>query len=346
MDIQNQQMTPAGLKATWQKLVAPYTQPKLNRSLLQLANSLIPYLVLWVLMLISLKYSYWLTLVLLIPASGFLVRLFIIFHDCGHGSFFKSKSANRWVGFFLGVLTFMPSEAWWHDHALHHATAGNLDRRGMGDVMTWTVEEYLSAPWFKRAGYRAFRFPLVMFLLGPIFSFLITPRFPKASMNQAGRRSVYLTDLALLILGGLTMLVGGWQAYVLIQLPLMWLAGIAGIWLFYIQHQFEDSYWVENNQWDFTRAAFEGASYYKLPKILQWFSGNIGFHHIHHLSPRIPNYLLEKCYTENPPLQNAPTFTILSGLKALSLGLYDESTKKMVSFSAVRGQRRVQQIVS
>lgn len=329
------------LKATWQKLVAPYTHSDLRKSLVQLANSLLPYIALWVLMIFSLRISYWLTIVLMIPASGFLMRLFIIFHDCGHGSFFKSRAANRWVGFFLGVLAYTPSDAWWHSHALHHATAGNLDRRGMGDVLTLTVDEYQKASWLKRASYRVFRFPLVMFLVGPLFSFMILPRFPTSNMGRAERRSVYLTDLALLVLGGLITLAGGWKAYVLIQLPVMWLAGIVGIWMFYIQHQFEESYWVDNKEWDFARAAFEGASYYKLPKILQWFSGNIGFHHIHHLSPRIPNYLLEKCYDDNPVLQNAPTFTLKTGLRALSIALYDERTQKMVSFSFLKQYRRV-----
>ncbi len=338
-----QQYSPEVLKATWQKLVAPYTQSDLRHSLRQLANSLLPYIALWVAMIYSLRISYWITLALIVPAAGFLVRVFIIFHDCGHGSFFKSREANRRVGFFLGILVYTPSEAWWHAHAIHHATAGNLDRRGMGDVPTLTVEEYQNAGWFKRLSYRVFRFPPVMFLVGPFISFLIGPRIPTATMSRNERTSVYLTDLGLLLLGGLIVLAGGWQAYVLIQLPVMWLAGVVGIWLFYIQHQFEDSYWVNNSQWDYTRAAFEGASYYQLPKVLQWFSGNIGFHHIHHLSPRIPNYLLEKCYRENPFLQNAPTFNILTGLKALTVSLYDEKTQKMVSFAALRRQQEVSQ---
>jgi omega-6 fatty acid desaturase (delta-12 desaturase) len=236
------------------------------------------------------------------------------------------------------VLTFTPSEAWWHAHAVHHATAGNLDRRGMGDVPTMTVNEYRQAPWWKRVGYRGFRFPLVMFVLGPLFSFLIVPRFPQAYMSRGERASIWTTNLGLLAMFGLIYLAGGWQALLLIQLPVMWLAGAAGIWLFYIQHQFEESYWVDNPQWDYFRAAFEGASYYKLPRLLQWFSGNIGFHHIHHLSPRIPNYLLEKCYRENPDLHNAPTFNLITGLKALTLGLYDEQAQKMVGFGALRSK--------
>lgn len=338
MDKISQQYSPEKLKIAWQKMVAPYTHPDLRRSLGQLANSLLPYAALWVAMIFSLRVSYWLTLVLIIPAAGFLVRLFIIFHDCGHGSFFKSRSASKWVGYFLGVLTFTPSEAWWHAHALHHATAGNLDRRGMGDVPTMTVDEYRQAAWWKRLGYRAFRFPLVMFVLGPLFSFLIIPRVPQAFMGRSERLSIWTTNLGLLVLFALLYLAGGWQAVVLIQIPVMWLAGAAGIWLFYIQHQFEEAYWVDNRQWDYFRAAFEGASYYKLPRLLQWFTGNIGFHHIHHLSPRIPNYLLEKCYRENPDLRNAPTFNLITGLKALTLGLYDEQAKKMVGFGVLKLQ--------
>lgn len=332
----SEQYSPEVLKATWQKMVVPYTHSDLRRSFGQLADSFLPYVGLWILMGFSWRISYWLTLILIVPAAAFLVRLFIIFHDCGHGSFFKSKTANRRVGFWLGVLTFTPSEAWWHAHAIHHATAGNLDRRGMGDVLTLTVREYQEASWLKRLAYRVFRFPLVMFLIGPIFSFLLIPRIPLKSMSRIEKLSVIYTDLALLAVFGLITAAFGWQAYFLIQLPVMWLAGIAGIWLFYIQHQFEESYWVKNEEWDYARAAFEGASYYKLPKILQWFSGNIGFHHIHHLSPRIPNYLLEKCYRENAFLRNAPTFDMITGLKAISLSLYDEEAKKMISFADLK----------
>lgn len=320
------------LKTSWQKMVAPYQHSDLRRSLGQLANTLLPYLGLWILIIFSLRISYWITLVLIIPAAAFLVRLFIIFHDCGHNSFFKSKTANRWVGFFLGVLTFTPSETWWHDHAIHHATAGNLDKRGTGDVTTWTVAEYRQRSLWQRFTYRVFRHPLGMFIFGPLLVFLITHRFTSPNGGKRERLNVIMTNLALLAIFLVMSLAIGWKVFLLIQIPIMWLAGAGGIWLFYIQHQFEDAYWVPSGDWDYTHAALEGASYYKLPKVLQWFSGNIGFHHIHHLSPRIPNYFLEKCYKENPPLQDVPTFNIVTGLKALKLRLWDEQIKKMVDF--------------
>jgi acyl-lipid omega-6 desaturase (Delta-12 desaturase) len=320
------------LKKSWQKLVAPYQHADLKRSIRQLANSLLPYLGLWVLMVLSLRVSYLLTLLLVIPAAGFLVRIFIIFHDCGHGSFFKSKEANRRVGFWLGLLTFTASEQWWHSHAVHHATAGNLDKRGVGDVMTLTVEEYQrSSPW-KKLTYRVFRQPIFMLGVGPLVSFLFAPRVAGPGSSREDRLSVTYTNLALLAIAAIMCLTIGWQAYLMIQLPVMWLAGAAGIWMFYVQHQFEDTYWAHSGQGDYTLSAFQGASYYKLPRVLQWFTGNIGFHHIHHLSPRIPNYFLETCYRENPALRQAPTLTLRTAMKSLALRLWDEQAQKMVGF--------------
>ena len=321
-----------GIKASWQKMVAPYQHSDLRLSLGQLANTLLPYLGLWILMIFSLRVSYWLTLALIIPAAAFLVRLFIIFHDLGHGSFFKSKAANRWVGFFLGVLVFTPSETWWHDHAIHHATSGNLDKRGTGDVATLTVDEYIRSSWWRRFAYSIFRHPLGMFLFGPLIVFLVTHRFDSPNGGKREHLNVITANLALLAIFLVMSLLIGWKAYLLIQIPIVWLGGAAGIWLFYIQHQFEDTYWVRSGDWDYTHAALEGASYYKLPKVLQWFSGNIGFHHIHHLSPRIPNYFLEKCYRENAPLQDVPTFNLITSLKSLNLRLVHEQIHKMVDF--------------
>jgi acyl-lipid omega-6 desaturase (Delta-12 desaturase) len=332
-----------GSKNYWQKLVAPYAHSDLRYSLGQLANSLLPYLALWGLMIWSLHISYLITLVLVIPASGFLMRLFIIFHDCGHGSFFKSTTANRWVGFFLGVLAFTPSENWWHDHAIHHATTGNLDKRGVGDVMTMTVEEYVqSSPW-KRLTYRLFRHPLIMFIFGPILVFFIMDRIPSPTAGKRERRSVIFANLTLLAIFLIASFTIGWKAYLLIQIPVMWLAGAIGLWLFYIQHQFEEVYWVRNDQWDFTHAALDGASFYKLPRIIQWFSGNIGYHHIHHLMPRIPNYFLEKCYNENPDLQCPATFNLGNSLKSLKLRLWDEQAHRMVGFKGAKLHRVRQQ---
>ena len=326
------------LRSSWRKMVAPYQYSDLRRSLGQLANSLLPYLALWVLMIFSLRVSYWLTLVLIIPAAGFLVRLFIIFHDCGHGSFFKSTTANRRVGFFLGLLVFTPSDSWWHAHAVHHASAGNLDKRGVGDVMTMTVEEYQKASPWQRFSYRFFRHPAVLLGLGPFFTFLIAPRFPNAASSKSDRRSIWLTDLALLVVFAVMSLLIGVKEYLIIQIPVMWLAGAIGIWMFYVQHQFENVYWARSSEWDYTRAALEGASFYRLPRVLQWFTGNIGFHHIHHLSPRIPNYFLEKCFKENPALAAPVTINFLTALKTIPLRLWDEQTRRMVGFRALKAR--------
>jgi omega-6 fatty acid desaturase (delta-12 desaturase) len=320
---------------SWQKLIAPYQISDLNRSILQLVVTLLGYAAFWALMVLSLGISTWLTAILIIPAALFLVRVFIIFHDCGHGSFFKSKTANRWAGFFLGVLTFTPSEDWWHEHAIHHATAGNLDKRGTGDVTTLTVEEYRNSSTWNRLVYRVFRHPLAMFMIGPILVFFIRQRFPSVNAGRREKFSVLYTDLGLAVLflsGGYLV---GWLEFAVLQLSVMWLAAMMGIWLFYVQHQYENMYWRRDSQWDYIESAFLGASCYRLPAILEWFTGNIGYHHIHHLSPRIPNYSLKKCYLENPPLQTANTLNLRTGLKSLSMRLWDEEAGKMVGFAAV-----------
>ncbi len=329
-------LTKIQLIAYYKKMLSPYQKPDMRISVTQLLDSLLPYLFIWVLMILSLQYSYWLTVLLIIPAAGFLIRIFIIFHDCGHHSFFKSNRANSIVGFFLGVLTFTPSDSWWHDHAVHHATVGNLEKRGVGDVMTMTVEEYRKSSWVTKATYAFFRHPLVMFGLGPIFVFMLRQRIPPPGSRWREVRSVLLTDLALIILAsGLTLLFG-WKAFVLIQIPVMWLAGLFGIYLFYIQHQFESVYWAHDEQWDFISASRKGASYFKLPGFINWFTGNIGYHHIHHLNPRIPNYHLQECYKANPELHDAPTITLVSSLKSLGLRLWDENSKKMTGFKVIQ----------
>ena len=316
----------------WQELVAKYQNPELHRSLWQMVNSIAPFLALWYLMYRSLEVSYWLTLALAIPTSGFLMRIFIILHDCGHGSFFKSTAANDLVGSVCGVLTFTPYQQWRHSHAIHHATASDLDRRGTGDVLTITVSEYRALPWYKRLGYRAYRSWLVMFVLAPAFMFLVLHRFVAPTSGKRERFGVYLTNLALLAL----FLVLGWaigfRQVIMIHLPLMLLSSSVGVWLFYIQHQFEDTYWEHHPEWRFTLAALQGSSYYKLPKILQWFSGNIGFHHIHHLSPKIPNYNLPKAFEENTLFQHVTAVTLWESFEAASLKLWDEEHKKLVSF--------------
>jgi acyl-lipid omega-6 desaturase (Delta-12 desaturase) len=336
MEKQEENLNFINLRNSWQKMVAPYAHADLRHSLGQIATSLFPYLALWALMIFSLHVSIWLSLVFAILAAAFLIRIFIIFHDCGHGSFFKSRTANQWVGFLVGVLVFTPSENWWHDHAVHHATAGDLDRRGVGDVNTMTVEEYRQSSRWHRLTYRVFRNPLAMFIVGPIVVFLILNRFPTRGAGRKEKLSVVFADLVIAVIFVLMSMAIGWKAYLLLQVFVMWLAGAAGIWMFYVQHQFENVYWVHSAQWDYLDSALKGASCYQLPKLFQWFTGNIGFHHIHHLSPRIPNYFLELCYKENPLLRANTTLNLISGLKSLSLRLWDEQAQRMVSFRSVR----------
>jgi len=284
--------------------------------------------------------SYWLTGALALLAAGFQVRVFIIFHDCGHGSFFKSGRANHILGFITGVLSFTPYYHWRWEHALHHATAGDLDRRGAGDMWTLTVQEYLEASKWKRFTYRLARNPVILFVLAPVFLFAIKQRFASSKAPRRERRSVLWTNLALLAMAtGLSCLLG-FKTYLLLQLGVFGAAGSAGVWLFYVQHQFEGVYWERRADWDYCTAALQGSSFYKLPKILQWFSGNIGFHHIHHLSPRIPNYKLEKCHQAEPLFQTVKPVTLFASFKALTFRLWDEQRRKLVGFSVLKMSRR------
>lgn len=317
---------------TWRKLVGKYQNPSSLRSIWQLVNSVIPYIGLWVLMVLSLEVSYWLTFGLAILAGGMVVRMFIIFHDCGHGSFFKTSKANHWVGSILGVLVFTPYFNWRQSHSIHHASAGNLDKRGVGDVWTMTVEEYLaSTPW-KRLAYRVYRHPVIMFGVGPLLMFLGSHRLPSYShFKKRERYSIHWTNLALVGFIALMSWAIGFKNFWLIQLPVIWVASTVGLWMFYVQHQFEGVYWERAKNWDFVKAGLEGSSFYRLPKILQWFTGNIGFHHIHHLNPRIPNYLLEKCHKENRIFQVKPV-DVLTSLKSLTYRLWDEKKGQLVNF--------------
>lgn len=337
----NSVLTKSGQTTTaprWKEVVAKYQHPKLPRALWQIVNTLVPYAALWCLMYLSLSVSYWLTTACALLAGGFLVRAFIIFHDCGHGSFFKSRKANDVLGFITGVLCFTPYHHWRWEHALHHATSGDLDRRGTGDVWTLTVQEYLQASGWKRFAYRLARNPVVLFVLAPACLFLFKQRFPARNAAPRERRSVYWTNLALLALViGLSCLFG-LKTYLLLQLGILVAAGSCGVWLFYVQHQFEGVYWARQENWDYCTAALQGSSFYKLPKILQWFSGNIGFHHIHHLSPRIPNYNLEKCHQAEPLFQTVKPVTLFASLKSLSFRLWDEQRRKLVGFRALKGQ--------
>ncbi len=327
------------VRLSWKGIVAKYTRPDQPRSWKQLATSLIPYFILWGLMVWALQLSYWLSLLLAIPAAAFLVRVFIIFHDCGHGSLFKSQRLNVWVGRITGVMTLTPFYHWTRDHAIHHATAGDLDRRGVGDVITLTVQEYQALPWWKRLGYRIVRHPLFLFPIGAPFTFIVSHRFVmKRGASRKEHLSVLTTNAALVLLAvGLALLLG-WKQVLLVQLPIMWLASMAGVWLFYVQHQYQGVYWARHNEWDYLSSAMLGASYYRLPRLLQWFTGNIGFHHLHHMAPRIPNYRLETCYNENPSLSGVQ-LTLRSSLACMRLALYDEQQRCMVSFSQLRRAR-------
>jgi omega-6 fatty acid desaturase (delta-12 desaturase) len=318
--------------ASWKQIVARYQKPSTGRAVWQLANTLVPYAALWYLMYLSLAVSWWMTVPLAALAGAFMVRAFIIFHDCGHGSFFKSPVANHVVGALTGVLAFTPFYYWRWQHAIHHATSGDLDRRGTGDVWTLTVQEYLESSRWRRFSYRLARNPLVLFLLAPLFLFLVMLRVPSLKAPLRERYSVYWTNLALGAMAAGLIWIFGLKAYLIIQLIVLSVAGSAGVWLFYVQHQFEGVYWNRGEEWDYATAALQGSSFYKLPKVLQWFSGNIGFHHIHHLSTRIPNYYLEKCQKAEPLFQAVKPITLFSSFKSFTFRLWDERRRKLVGF--------------
>jgi omega-6 fatty acid desaturase (delta-12 desaturase) len=326
----------------WKEIVAKYQVPVLWRSVWQMVNTLIPYAALWYLMYRSLSISYWLTVPLAILAAGFLVRTFIIHHDCGHGSYFKSRKANDFWGFVTGVLTLTPYYLWRWEHAIHHAGSGDLDRRGVGDVWTMTVQEYLEASRGKRFAYRLARNPFMLFVIAPMFLFLVIHRFPNAKASKRERYSVYWTNLGVLVMAAAMSWAIGWKAYLLIQTAIVMMAGTAGVWLFYVQHQFEGVYWERGDNWDYVTASLKGSSFYKLPKVLQWFSGNIGFHHIHHLSARIPNYNLERCHNAEPLFQTVPPITLFSSFKSFTFRLWDEQNRKLVGYGYLRTLRRQQ----
>ena len=306
-------------------------------SMLQMTSTLFLYIVLWVLMVLSLQVSYLLTLALSIIAASFLVRIFIFFHDCGHNSFFSSIKANRIAGFFLGVLVFTPSLQWWHSHAIHHASSGNLDKRGIGDVDTMTVSEFRNSTSFKRAWYCFFRHPFTLLVLGPFFSFIIIQRLPLPHFGKKENLNVLWTNLAILALAAGISLVIGFKAYLMIQIPVMVLAGAAGIWLFYVQHQFAGVYWARKKDWNYVSSALLGASYYNLPGVLQYISGSIGFHQIHHLSPRIPNYKLAAAYRNNPVIQQwTQSIGLGESLQFINLKLWDEDNRRLIGFNNLR----------
>jgi omega-6 fatty acid desaturase (delta-12 desaturase) len=320
---------------SWRQAVAPFEKPCLRRSLGQLANSVLPYIALLVAMHFALQVAWWLALLLAVPAAGFLVRIFIIFHDCGHGSFFRSGIANRVTGFLTGLLVFTPSRTWHRRHAAHHATAGDLDRRGTGDVWTLTVKEYQSLSRPGRLWYRIYRHPVVLLGIGPAWMFFVEHRLWARSDGRAERWSTVRTNLVLAAVAVVACLTIGWKAYLLIALSPMLLAGTAGVWLFYVQHQFEGTYWERHAEWDRVRQAVEGSSFYKLPRVLQWFSGNIGYHHVHHLSSRIPNYNLQACHEAHELFRSVRPVTLRASLRSLGFRLWDEERRRLVGFDGL-----------
>jgi len=322
----------------WNALLAPYMKASTGKALFQLVTTGFLYVVGWFLMLRSLEVSYWLTLALAIPTAGLLVRIFIFLHDCGHGSFFPSRKANESVGFALGVMMLTPFHYWQRTHAVHHGTSGDLDRRSFGDIETLTVKEYLALSRWARLRYRIYRSSFVLLVIGPVFQFLFKHRLP-LDIPRSWKREwtgIWWTNAAVVALLLLAWWLVGLKAFLMVQLPISIFAGTAGIWLFYIQHQFEDTYWREHEEWNFHKAGIEGSSFYDLPAIVTWFTGNIGYHHIHHLASRIPNYSLKKCYREIAALHEVTRMSFWESLKCARLKLWDEERDKLIAFRDLR----------
>ncbi|AXI10801.1 fatty acid desaturase [Oceanobacillus zhaokaii] len=327
-------------QAQLRKSVAPYASSNTKLSIIQLINSIVPFFLLWFFAYQSLNVSIWLSIVFSIVAAGFVVRIFIIFHDCTHMSFFKNSKANRVVGTITGIITHFAFEKWKRNHAIHHATSSNLDKRGTGDVWVMTVDEYTEASFWGRLAYRLYRNPFVLFGLGPIYLFFIENRINRKGAKRKERLNTYLINASIVVIYALLIWAIGWQAFLIIQLPILMIAGSAGIWLFYVQHQFEDSYFENEDEWDYVKAAVDGSSYYKLPKVLEWITGSIGYHHVHHLAPRVPNYNLEKAHESTPPLHQATTITLASSLVSIRFRLYNQASKSFISFKEFKALER------
>lgn len=325
----------SGLRAA----IAPYQRPDLRRSLWQVVNTFVPYVLLWCLMARSVTYSYGLTLILAVIAGGFMIRIFIILHDCGHGSFFPAQRANDILGSLCGVLTFMPYLQWRHEHNLHHASSGDLEQREVGgDVVTLTVAEYLRLDRRGRCKYLLLRHPLVLLILGPVWKFLLLQRLPLPIARRRERRSVHATNAGILAMILILSWALGFKSYLLIQAPVFMAGTIPGFWIFYCIHQFEDAYWTRHEDWDFDAAALRGSSYLRLPRVLQWFTGSIGFHHVHHFSPRIPNYFLAASHHAHPRFQDVTTLTLGSTREVFALKLWDEERQRLVRLRDIEPQ--------
>jgi acyl-lipid omega-6 desaturase (Delta-12 desaturase) len=321
----------------WRDLVAPYVVADGRRGAVELICTAAPFLLLVAAIFYGLDHEIWAALALVLPAAAFLVRLFIIQHDCGHGSYFRSRQANDFLGRIIGVFTLTPYVFWRQDHATHHATSGNLARRGIGDITTLTVREYLSRPALRRLSYRIYRHPLVLFVIGPAYQFLLVHRIPRGNPIR-GRKtwlSVLGTNAALAAIAAAVVLMIGWKPLVIGYLPISLLAGSIGIWMFYVQHQFENTYWRDEPDWDFQAAAFEGCSLYDLPGILHWLTGHIGFHHIHHLASRIPSYRLRAAFDAIPAFRQARRLRLRQSFGCARLTLWDERQGRLVRFADI-----------
>jgi omega-6 fatty acid desaturase (delta-12 desaturase) len=318
----------------WLKILAKYRQPHAGRSTFELAVTVIPFAALWALTWLSVHFGFWWGLVLIVPAAAFLLRLFMIQHDCGHGSFFARRSIDDWTGRTIGVLTLTPYDYWRRAHAEHHASAGNLDERGVGDIATLTIAEYNARSWLGRLTYRLYRHPLVMFGIGPAWLFLLKQRLPFGMMRSGPLPwiSTMATNAAIAIVAALLIWAVGLVPFLVIHLPIVLLAGAAGIWLFYVQHQFEETHWSKEPEWQFPKAALHGASHYHLPLVLRWVTGNIGIHHVHHLSSRVPYYRLPEVLRDYPELSNIGRITLMESFRCVQLVLWDEKSKRLVSF--------------
>jgi acyl-lipid omega-6 desaturase (Delta-12 desaturase) len=322
----------------WAQILARYRQPNNGRSIVEIAVTIVPLVALWVLAWISLDYGYWLSLLFAVPAAGFLVRLFMIQHDCGHGAFFPYRRANDWVGRVIGVLTLTPFSFWRHTHALHHATSGNLDRRGFGDVDTLTVREYRALSPFGRLRYRLYRHPLIMFGIGPAYLFVLRHRLPIGLMRGGWKPwlSTMATNFSIALICATLIWLIGIKAFLLVHLPIILLAASIGVWLFYVQHQFEYTTWDDDADWSVHEAALHGSSYYDLPAILHWFTANIGVHHVHHLCSRIPYYRLPQVLRDHTELRTVSRLTIMQSIRCVRLVLWDETRRRLVPFRDLR----------
>jgi len=319
----------------WIPILAQYWKPNFARSVLEIAMTLGPFLAFWFAAWAALSVGYWLTLILSIPAAGFMVRLFLIQHDCGHGAFFQKRVFNDWVGRTLSIITLTPYYVWRRSHAMHHATSGNLDKRGTGDIELMTLAEYRKLSKLGRFGYRLYRHPLVLFGIGPAYNFWIRQRLPFGFMRSGWRYwvSAMGTNLAILIVAGFMVRAIGLGPFLLVHLPITVVATSIGVWLFYVQHQFENTFWSQDKDWALQDAALLGSSHYDLPPVLRWFTANIGIHHVHHLNARIPYYRLPQVLRDHPELSNIRRLTLWTSLKCIHLGLWDESQQKLISFS-------------